>query len=116
MLQSLAHLGPRDGRKLFTLQTLPAAPEAPRRDVAEAPGFSLRAGIVAEASERDKLERLARYVSRPLIATGRLALTEGGYVRYALKTPYRDGTTHVIFRPEDFIARLAARVPKPAPT
>src|SRR5690606_811804 len=27
--------------------------------------------------------------------------------------PYRDGTTHVIFEPEDFIARLAALVPKP---
>jgi hypothetical protein len=36
-----------------------------------------------------------------------------GQVRYALKTPYRDGTTHVIFEPEDFIARLAALVPKP---
>jgi hypothetical protein len=34
-------------------------------------------------------------------------------VRYALKTPYRDGTTHVIFEPEDFIARLPALVPKP---
>src|SRR5690606_33374952 len=43
----------------------------------------------------------------------RLSLTEGGNVRCALKTPYRDGTTHVIFEPEDFIARLAALVPKP---
>jgi hypothetical protein len=30
-----------------------------------------------------------------------------------LKTPYRDGTTHVIFEPLDFIAQLAALVPKP---
>ena len=30
-----------------------------------------------------------------------------------MKTPYRDGTTHVIFEPLDFIARLAALVPKP---
>ena len=30
-----------------------------------------------------------------------------------LKTPYRDGTTHVIFEPLDFIARLVALVPKP---
>jgi hypothetical protein len=30
-----------------------------------------------------------------------------------LKTPSRDGTTHVIFEPLDFIARLAALVPKP---
>ena len=34
-------------------------------------------------------------------------------MRYALKTPYRDGATHVIFEPEDFIARLVALVPKP---
>ncbi len=34
-------------------------------------------------------------------------------MRYRLKTPYRDGTTHVIFEPLDFIARLAALVPKP---
>ena len=59
------------------------------------------------------MERLARYVSRPPVATGRLSLTRGGNVRYALKTPYRDGTTHVIFEPEDFIARLVALVPKP---
>jgi hypothetical protein len=43
-----------------------------------------------------------------------VALTaQAGNVRYALKTPYRDGTTHVIFEPEDFIARLVALVPKP---
>ena len=34
-------------------------------------------------------------------------------MRLALKRAYRDGTTHVIFEPEDFIARLAALVPKP---
>ena len=42
-----------------------------------------------------------------------MSLTEHGKVRYELKTPYRDGTTHVIFEPLDFIARLAALVPKP---
>jgi hypothetical protein len=34
-------------------------------------------------------------------------------VRYQLKTPYSDGTTHVLFEPLDFIARLVALVPKP---
>lgn len=34
-------------------------------------------------------------------------------MRYRLKTPYRDGTTHVYFNPLDFVARLAALVPKP---
>jgi hypothetical protein len=42
-----------------------------------------------------------------------LSVTGRGDVRYALKTPYRDGTTHVIFEPLDFLARLAALVPIP---
>jgi hypothetical protein len=99
--------------EVFTLQTLPAESDAPRPRVAESSGFSLHAGIAAKASQRDKVERLARYVSRPPVATERLSLTQGGNVRYALKTPYRDGTTHVIFEPEDFIVRLDALVPKP---
>jgi hypothetical protein len=48
----------------------------------------------------------------------RLVMTTYGKVRYPLKTPYRDGTTgdqrrHAIFEPLDFIARLAALIPKP---
>ena len=76
-------------------------------------GFSLHAGVIAEVHQRDKLERLCRYVSRPAVSEKRLALTSNGQVRYELKTPYRDGTTHVIFQPLDFIAKLAALVPKP---
>jgi Putative transposase/Transposase zinc-binding domain len=105
--------GPREGQKVFTLQTLPAEPDELHREAAESSGFSLHAGIAARASQRDKLEHLARYVSRPPVAAERLSLTEGGFIRLALKTPYRDGTTHVIFEPEDFIARLVALVPKP---
>ena len=40
-------------------------------------------------------------------------MTRNGRVRYELKTPWRNGTTHVIFEPLDFIARLVALVPKP---
>jgi len=74
--------GPREGQKVFTLQTLPAEPDAPRPEVAESSGFSLHAGIAAKASQRDKVERLARYVSRPPVATERLSLTRGENVRY----------------------------------
>jgi hypothetical protein len=52
-------------------------------------------------------------MSRPALSQARLSLTPGGHVRYQLKTPYRDGTTHVLFEPLDFLARLAALVPKP---
>lgn len=69
--------------------------------------------MAAGRHERKKLERLCRYISRPAVSEQRLSLTSNGNIRYRLKTPYKDGTTHVIFEPLDFIARLAALVPKP---
>jgi hypothetical protein len=113
-------VGPNEGRKAFTLQTLAPAPLAPaltapvgQERLAKHSGFSLHAGVAAAAHQREKVERLCRYIARPAVATTRLALTAQGQVRYTLKTPYRDGTTHVIFEPLDFLARLAALVPKP---
>ena len=117
---------------MFTLQTLPACdPEDQFGDtLGKVAGFSLHAGVAAKAHERNKLERLCRYISRPAVSEKRLSLTAQGKVRYQLKTPYKDGTTHVTFEPLDFmyrrygmpraqgcagavIARLAALVPKP---
>jgi len=106
-------VGPQQGRKVFTLQTLPGIDEPCNGCASQAAGFSLRAGVAASAHQRDKLERLCRYITRPAVSDKRLSLTNQGQVRYELKTPYRDGTTHVIFEPVDFIAKLAALVPKP---
>ena len=106
-------VGPQQGRKVFTLQTLPAWDDSFGDEIGKVAGFSLHAGVMARADERQKLERLCRYISRPAVSEKRLSLTTNGNVRYQLKTPYRDGTTHVIFEPLDFIARLAALVPKP---
>jgi hypothetical protein len=69
--------------------------------------------VAVRSGDKKSLERLCRYITRPALAEGRLSLTPQGRVRYTLKTPYRDGTTHVVFAPVDFIARLAALVPKP---
>ena len=106
-------VGPQQGRKVFTLQTLPACDEPFDDGVGKVAGFSLHAGVAARADQRQKLERLCRYISRPAISEKRLSLTPNGNIRYHLKTPYRDGTTHVIFEPLDFIARLAALLSKP---
>ena len=108
-------IGPQKGRKVFTLQTIPPQPEPSLENarVAKLNGFSLHAGVAAHAHQRKKVERLCRYIARPAIAEKRLSLTSTGKVRYELKTPFRNGTTHVIFEPLDFIARLAALVPKP---
>ena len=101
--------------QVLTLQTIPPQPDLPpgSERVAKLAGFSLHAGVVAKAHQRDKLERLCRYISRPTVSEKRLSLTSTGKIRYELKTPYRNGTTHVIFEPIDFIARLAALVPRP---
>jgi len=108
-------LGPQRGRKALMLQTV--APRTEERDraerVAQCNGFSLHAGVAARAEQRQKLERVCRYVSRGAVALERLSITAQGNIRYALKSAYRDGTTHVVFEPLDFLARLAALVPRP---
>lgn len=98
-------VGPQAGRKVFTLQTLPACDPEDQvgGTVGRVAGFSLHAGVAAKAHERQKHERLCRYISRPAVSEKRLSLTPNGNVRYQLKTPYKDGTPHVIFEPMDFI-------------
>ena len=78
------------------------------KQAADAPGnvagFSLHAGVAAQPSQRDKLERPRRYGCRPPVSEKRLFITPRGAIGYPLKTPYRDGTTYVLFEPLDFIA------------
>jgi len=108
-------MGPQAGQKVLTLQTLPPKPQgdSSKSLVGKVPGFSLHAGVAARSDQRWKVERLCRYITRLPVSEERVSLTEQGKVRYELKTPYRDGTTHVVFEPLDFISRLAALVPKP---
>ncbi len=102
-----------EGWKVRVSRPLPdCEPDSPAANgLGEAAGCSLHAGVATKANERDKLERLCRYITRPAVSTQRLSLTNHGQLRYALKTPWRNGTTHVIFEPLDFISRLAALVP-----
>jgi len=108
-------VGPQQGRKALTLQTLPdcESDDPFSSTLGEVAGFSLHAGVATKANEREKLERLCRYITRPPVSTKRLSMTRNGRVRYELKTPWRNGTTHVIFEPLDFISRLVSLVPKP---
>ena len=107
--------GKHAGRKVATLQTIPADNGSPEGDAGKVGGFSLHAGVAAEAHESQKLERLCRYIARPAISEKRLSISPQGRVRYQLKTPWKNGTTHVEFEPVEFIAKLAALVPPPRP-
>jgi hypothetical protein len=114
-IQYRISIGFQKGKKVFALQTLPPLPDETKGLdlLGKMAGFSLHAGVSAKAGQRDKLERLCRYIARPPIAAHRLSLTPDGNVRYELKTPYRNGTTHMVFEPLDFISKLAALVPSP---
>jgi hypothetical protein len=107
--------GHQKGKKVFALQTrAPIVDETKSSELlGKVAGFSLHAGVSVKAYQRDKLERLCGYISRPPVAAHRLSLTPSGKICYELKTPYRDGTTHVVFEPLDFISKLAALIPSP---
>ena len=107
-------IGPHAGRKALTLYSVPPLEEEPVIPLlALMYGFSLHAGTVCEAHQRSKLERLCRYITRPPIASKRLSVDDRGRAVYRYKRPFRDGSTHVVLEPLDFIARLAAWVPRP---
>ena len=42
-----------------------------------------------------------------------MQLNAAGQVELKLKTPWRDGTTHLVMSPLEFMQRLAALVPRP---
>ena len=43
--------------------------------------------IIGILKERQKLQRLCRYISRPAVSKKRLSLSPNGNIRYRLKTP-----------------------------
>ena len=76
-------------------------------------GFSLHAAVRWRADQRKELEQLCRYITRPAIANERLKRNRAGQVVLQLKSPYKDGTTHIVMEPLEFMERLAALVPRP---
>ncbi len=73
-------------------------------------GFSLHANVALNGADRKRLERLIRYCARPPVAVERLEALPDGRVLYRLKRPWRNGATHVVFQPEEFLEKLAALV------
>ena len=115
--------------------TSPQRSRPPKPFTVNQDGFSLNAAVSIPAHRRDRLEHLCRqtlsqreatpgsryceakpargYLTRPALCLERLSQRPDGRVQWQLKRPFRDGTTHFVFTPEDFIARLAALVPRP---
>ncbi len=118
-VQGRAVTGPRAGQRVLRFGDRVEI-EAQGRGLREATpglartsGFSLHAGVAVPANDRQRLERLCRYVGRPPVATERLSELPDGRLLYELRHRWRDGTTHVAFEPLELIDRLAALVPPP---
>lgn len=118
---SIAHrqtLGTQPGAPLASVGRDPNAQWIERTGALQAhfEGFDLHAKL-AVATQRPggqlMLEKLVRYCARPPLAKDRLHKLPDGRIALELKTPWFNGTTHVIYEPVDFLAKLAALVPRP---
>ena len=110
----MPQLGARRAERELTLRgAMPREVTVRQPLCAELDGFSLHAAVRIEAHERKRLERLCRYITRPALSDERIRVNAAGQVELELKTPWRDGTTHLVVSPLEFMQRLAALVPRP---
>ncbi len=113
-VQGRIALGRRAGARVWRLGHDPeaawVASSGPRQ--AHLDGFDLHANVWVPATNRARLEELCRYLLRLPVARDRLRLTGDGRIRLRLKTPWADGTRHLLFEPLEFLEKLAALIPR----
>ncbi|MBW2212634.1 MAG: transposase [Deltaproteobacteria bacterium] len=100
-------MGRRAGATVLRLGDAPTITAAPpkRRRQARLGGFDLHANTCVRARNRPKLERLCRYLLRPPVAEDRLSFAPDGRVLVRLKTPWRDGTSHIALEPQELLEK-----------
>jgi hypothetical protein len=80
--------GPRAGQKVLTIQhAMPRDAGFEQALCADMNGFSLHAAVRCDADERQALEQLCRYITRPALANERVQCNAAGQVVLKLKTP-----------------------------
>jgi Putative transposase len=105
---------PRAGQKVLTPRGAMPRDATTRQPLcADIDGLSLHAAVRIEGHDRKRLEQLCRHITRPALSDGRVQLDAARQVELRLKTPCRDGTTHLVMSPLEFMQRLAALVPRP---
>ena len=106
--------GKSKGKKAIVLRAATDNDHAATKGlVAKNSGFSLHAGVATKSHERDRLERVCRYIARPAVSEERLSTDDHGNVIYRFKKPWDDGTTAMKLTPMEFMERLVALVPRP---
>jgi len=96
--------GPRAGQRVLTLQgAMPRDADFKQTLCADINGFSLHAAVCCGADDRQALEQLYRYITRPARANERVQTNAAGQVVLKLKTRWREGTTHLVMSPMGLI-------------
>ena len=57
-----------------------------------------------EADDRKGIEQLCRYITRPAIANERLSVNRECNAVLKLKTPWHNGTTHMVMTPMEYMS------------
>ncbi len=98
--------GPRAGQKALTVQgAMPRETDLKQTLCADIDSFSLHAAVRCAADNRQALEQLCRYITRPALANERVQTNAAGQVVQKLKTSWRDGTTHLVMSPLEYVQR-----------
>lgn len=112
-IKGLVATGDRAGRRVRRVLSDPAEAVRTGPLCFASSGFSLHAATRIAPGNKAGLERLCNYVSRPPLAQGSLQQISDEEIAFRLKTPWSDGTTHLILSPMELIEKLAALVPLP---
>ena len=112
-VMGLVSTGDRAGRRVRRVLSDPSEAIQTGPLCFAANGFSLHAATRIDAGDKAGLERLCKYVSRPPLAHGSLQQLSQDEYSFKLKTPWSDGTTHLILSGLELCEKLAALVPPP---
>mgnify|MGYP003341026394 CR=1 FL=1 len=73
----------------------------------------MHAEAAIKAHERERLEKLVRYMARPAISDERVIIEGPESIRVKLKSAWADGTHSLFFTPSEFLEGLVALIPAP---
>ena len=114
-VQGLIPFGRRAGQQALLFGDAPEdLPPGPHKKLcADHQGYSLHAAVRVGAGNAGRLEKIARYISRPPLAQDRLTIAGDGRIVYRFRKPWRNGKRAVVMEPMTFLSRLAALIPPP---
>ena len=109
--------GPNAGQRVTKIGSgfgyLEEVPMAKGKGCYSINGFSLHAATATKTMQRDRLTNLIEYIARGPLSDEHLEIVGDKKVKLKLKTPYSDGTTHLLLSFSEFIEKLVALVPPP---